>query len=182
MNNEILARAKTVRLLILDSDGVLTDGRVWVGPEGQEWLAFDRRDGEGIRRVRGAGIEVAFVSREHSEAMHKRAAKLVVVLFPDACEKAAAVRYIVREFNAGHLRPSMGEPFLPNPQVGLVEVAYMGDDEPDVEAMALVGLAIAPADAHPAARQAAHWITRAKGGRGAVREVCDLLCSARNSV
>ena len=168
MNNEILARAKTVRLLILDVDGVLTDGRVWVGPEGQEWLAFDRRDGEGIRRVLASGITVQFVSHELCPAMLKRAQKLGVSLHLGVQDKAETIRTIMRVSSHGPLTPA--------------EVAYMGDDEPDVEAMALVGLAIAPAHAHPAARQAAHWITLAKGGRGAVREVCDLLCEARKEV
>ena len=169
MNNEILARAKAVRLLILDVDGVVTDGRVWVGPEGQEWLAFDRRDGEGISRVRQCGVEVAFVTRESLPTPAEwRAKKLSVRLFLGVKDKANSLEAIVREYSVGRLRP-----------LALAEVAYMGDDEPDVGAMGMVGFAVAPADAHLAARQAAHWITRAKGGRGAVREVCDLLISAR---
>ena len=165
MREDIAARLQHIRLLILDCDGVLSDGRVWVGPEGQEWLAFDRRDGEGIRRVLASGITVQFVSHELCPAMLKRAQKLGVSLHLGVQDKAETIRTIMRVSSHGPLTPA--------------EVAYMGDDEPDVEAMALVGLAIAPADAHPAAQLAAHWITKARGGRGAVREVCDLLISAR---
>ena len=162
-------RAQAVRLLILDVDGVLTDGRVWVGPDGQEWVAFNRRDGEGIPRVRQCGVEVAFVTGESPPTpAERRAEKLRVRLFPGVKDKADWLEAIVREYSVGRLRP-----------LALAEVAYMGDDEADAGAMALVGFSIAPADAHLSARQAAHWVTAKRGGRGAVREVCDLLCEAR---
>lgn len=177
-------RATIVRLVVLDCDGVLTDGRVWVDANGAESVAFDRRDGDGLRRLRGAGIEVVWITREQFPfAAISRARKLGVPVVTGVRNKAAVVRDLVVQFNRGVLcSPAVGEGETMSPPevpATLAEVAYMGDDEPDVEAMGLVGFSVAPADAHWAARQAAHWVTERRGGRGAVRELCDLLLQAR---
>jgi 3-deoxy-D-manno-octulosonate 8-phosphate phosphatase (KDO 8-P phosphatase) len=150
-------------MLILDVDGVLTDGRLYYGPRGEALKAFDVRDGHGIRAVQRAGIEVSVISGRRSQAVTARCRELGIrTLVQGSHDKLA-------DFEA--LRKRRG--------LQAVDCAFMGDDEVDVGLMGQVGLAVAPADAHPSARRAAHQITRARGGRGAVREICDQLLARR---
>ncbi len=152
-----------IRLLVLDVDGVLTDGRLWFGPDGEQLKAFHVRDGVGIKAVLGAGIEVAIISGRRSAAVERRAAELGIRHLRQGCEdKAEALRA---------LGAALGVP--------ADAAACVGDDTPDLPMMALVALPIAVADAHPSVLAAARHVTRAAGGAGAVREVCDLLLDAR---
>lgn len=156
-----------IRLLVLDVDGVLTDGRLWFDGRGERLKAFHVRDGYGIKLARAAGMEVAVISGRRSAAVAARCRELGITrIVQGADDKLAAFEALCR---------ALGVP--------ADRCACIGDDAPDVPLMRRVKLAFAPADAHPSARAAAHRITRLRGGEGAVREVCDLLTgSARPRV
>lgn len=149
----------SIRLLILDVDGVLTDGRLYYGARGELLKAFHVRDGHGIKALRAAGIEVAVLSGRRSAAVGRRCRELGIRhVIQGAGDKLAAFSRLARRLE---IEPR--------------ECACIGDDVPDLPLMRAVGLACAVADAHPAARRAAHYTTVSRGGSGAVREVCDLL-------
>lgn len=151
-----------IRLLVLDVDGVLTDGRLWFGPRGELLKVFHVRDGHGIKLAKSAGIEVAVISGRRSRAVLARCRELGVgLVVQGAADKLAAFE---------SLRETLGVPAR--------QCACIGDDLPDVPMMRRVGMAFAVADAHPLARRAAHRVTGLRGGEGAVREVCDLLVRA----
>jgi 3-deoxy-D-manno-octulosonate 8-phosphate phosphatase (KDO 8-P phosphatase) len=155
--------AARVRLLVLDVDGVLTDGRLYYGARGEALKVFHVRDGLGIKLLAGAGIEVAVISGRRSGMTAKRCRELGVRhLLQGVEDKLAAFDRLRRR-----LRVSSGE------------CACVGDDLPDVPLMREVGISFAVADAHEEARNAARVITRLPGGRGAVREICDYLLDAR---
>jgi 3-deoxy-D-manno-octulosonate 8-phosphate phosphatase (KDO 8-P phosphatase) len=154
---------ESIRLLVLDVDGVMTDGRLCIGPDGEYEKCFHVRDGYGIRAVMAAGIEVAVLSGRRSLALQRRCDELGISHLHQGLEDKAA------EFS--RLTGSLG--------LSARECAYVGDDAPDVPILKQVGLAVAVADAHPLALADAHRRTRLPGGAGAVREVCDWLLSAR---
>jgi len=160
---EVWQRAKIVRLLILDVDGVLTDGRLFFGPAGELMKAFHVRDGHGIKMAQRAGIEVAFISGRTSQAVGHRARELGVTRFFEGVRDKVA---ILEELKAAL-------------NLAAAAVAAVGDDLVDLPLMAQVGLAVAVADAAAEVKAAAHWVTSLPGGRGAVREVCDLLLKAQ---
>jgi 3-deoxy-D-manno-octulosonate 8-phosphate phosphatase (KDO 8-P phosphatase) len=152
-----------IRLLALDVDGVLTDGRLWFGPRGELLKVFHVRDGHGIREILAAGIEVVVISGRRSAAVVRRCRELGIRrVFQGVDDKGAVLERVRRDLN---IRAS--------------ECACVGDDAPDVPLMRAVGVAFAVADAHASARRAAHRVTRAAGGLGAVRVVCDQLLAAR---
>lgn len=160
MNDDLAAR---IRLLVLDVDGVMTDGRLWFGADGEVMKAFHVRDGVGIKAVLGAGIEVAIISGRRSAAVERRAAELGIRHVRQGCDnKARALRELLTELDT-----------LPT------DVACVVDDTPDLPMMAIVALPIAVADAHPDVIAAARHVTTAAGGRGAVREACDMLVDGR---
>lgn len=160
---DIRERAARIRLACFDVDGTLTDGRLLFDNEGRELKAFHVHDGQGLVLLRKSGITVAFVTARVSTIAEQRAAELglteVHTGVPDklACVEAIAARLGLR----------------------MDEVAFMGDDLPDVAVMSRVGLAVAPADAHAWTHVRAHWTTQADAGRGAAREFCDLLLVAQ---
>ena len=157
--------AAAIRLLVLDVDGVMTDGRLHFGPRGEALKAFHVRDGFGIQQVRKAGIDVAVISGRKSAMVSARCRELGVRhVFQGQADKLAAFE---------RLRSRL--------DVSAAACACVGDDVPDVPLMRKVGLAFAVADAHAEARSAAHIVTALAGGQGAVREVCDYLLSARPS-
>lgn len=161
-SQDILNRARRVRLLILDVDGVLTDGLLYRGPDGAEFKAFNTRDGHGIRRLLAEGWQVAVISGRAGSATAERLTELgIEIIHLGVADKLAALEQVLRETD-----------------VVADEAAYVGDDLPDLPAMQAVGFAIAVADAEPAVRQAAHWATPRSGGRGAVRDVADLLLAS----
>ena len=160
----IRKRARRVRCLFLDIDGVLTDGKLYLGPGGTELKTNFVRDGYGIKKLLKNGIEVAVISGRPSEAMRQRldflGVKHVVLDHEDKLPVYEQIRA----------------------RLGLADAdcAVMGDDVPDLPVMARAGLALTPADAHPVALKAAHWVSRHPGGQGAVREACDLILAAQN--
>jgi 3-deoxy-D-manno-octulosonate 8-phosphate phosphatase (KDO 8-P phosphatase) len=161
------ARAATaladIQLLILDVDGVLTDGRLYFGSKGEALKVFHVRDGHGIKLLMGAGVQVAAFSGRRSAAAAARLRELKVPNVVQGCsDKLAALRRLTRRLKVDPLR-----------------CACIADDTPDLPLMSAVGFAAAVADAHPIVKSAAHWISDAPGGTGAVRELCDALLRAR---
>lgn len=143
----------------MDCDGVLTDGRIWLTADGEEQKAFHVRDGQGIKLLHDAGIKTGIISGRSSRATERRAQDLGIMHVRQGVdEKMHAMEEIMSE--AG---------------VSDEECAYIGDDLPDVPLMQRAGLAIAVADAVEEAQKAAHYVAKARGGNGAVREVCDLI-------
>lgn len=154
---------KKLRALVLDVDGVLTDGGMYYGPAGEGLKRFNVKDGLGLRMIGEAGLEVALISGENSEILKRRAEKLKIEnVFVGIEDKLQTLK-----------------DFLAPRKIGLDEVAYVGDDLNDLGVLGAVGLPIAVADAVAQVRKAAAFVTTRKGGDGAVREVCDLILSAR---
>ncbi len=163
---QLRVAAARIRLLVLDVDGVLTDGRLYYDAEGRESKSFHVRDGYGIQQILGAGLQVAVISGRQSPAAAARLAELRVPhIFLGRNDKRQVLDQLLLEL-----------------KVSFDDVACVGDDVIDLEIMVPAGLGIAVMDAHPDVRQAADWVTVADGGRGAVREVCDLLLSAQQPV
>jgi 3-deoxy-D-manno-octulosonate 8-phosphate phosphatase (KDO 8-P phosphatase) len=148
---------KRIRAVALDVDGVLTDGTFWWGPDGEEWKRFSFRDVMGVSLGRKAGLVFALISGENSTFVDRYARKMGIEDVYQGCKDKASA---LRDFARGH-------------GLDLAEVCFMGDDVNDLEALALAGLAAAPADAHPSVRRQAARVTRRRGGRGAVRELVD---------
>lgn len=157
------ARAKPLRLLVLDVDGVLTDGRLYYGARGEALKAFHVRDGHGLKQVAASGMQIAVISGRRSPAVTRRCRELGIrLVFQGIDDKLDCLARLARRLK------------LP-----LASVAYVGDDSPDAAVLQAVGAGFAVADAHPDALDAARYITRSAGGRGAVREVCDWLIAQR---
>lgn len=157
----LLARAARVRLVLLDVDGVLTDGRLYYGAEGELMKAFDVKDGHGIVLLRDH-VDFGVISGRPGKATQRRLEEL-------------RFKHVV----FGQLDKLAGYAQLGHLGVADDEVAYMGDDVNDLPLLRKVGLSAAPADARPEVRAEVHFVTRAPGGRGAVRELCDLIAAAR---
>ena len=152
---------KRIKLLVLDVDGTLTDGGVYMDGRGGEFKRFDIHDGMGIVRLRAAGVRTAFLSGRRSEATAQRAAELgVELLFNGVREKLPVLCSLLSDLS-----------------LSAEEAAYMGDDVNDVDCLRAAGLAFAPADAVPEAKAAADFVTSAKGGGGAVREAAEHIIS-----
>jgi len=157
--------AAEITLVVLDVDGVLTDGRLWYGSDGETVKAFHVRDGHGIKMLIAAGVGVAVISGRRSAAVTARMRELGVSdVAQGVSDKARALAELLKR-NAVDAR----------------RVACLVDDTPDLGLMAAVGLPAAVADAHPEVLTAAKHVTRAEGGRGAVREFCDWLLAARGA-
>ncbi len=159
----VLPRAKQVRLLLLDVDGVLTDGTIIYTGDHGESKGFNTRDGFGLRLVQDTGVEVGVITARTSEAVSRRAADLGFAHVCQGCgDKGTVYEEILKKTG---LRP--------------LQTAYMGDDWMDLPLLGRVGLALAPADAVAEVRQRVHYVTECGGGRGAVREACDLILEAQ---
>ncbi|HEV8693650.1 MAG TPA: HAD hydrolase family protein [Lysobacter sp.] len=159
---DIRDRASRIRLACFDVDGTLTDGRLFFDSEGVELKAFHVHDGLGLVLLRKSGIAVAFVTARPSSIAEQRAAELGLEAHTGVADKFACVQAIAARLG-----------------IGLDEVAFMGDDLPDLRVMLQVGLSIAPANAHAWVRERVHWRTSARAGHGAAREFCDLLLAAQ---
>jgi len=156
-------RLRNVTALVLDVDGILTDAGMYYGPQGEVLKKFNTRDGMGLRLVREAGIQVAWITGEDSDIVRARAAKLKVGdLYTGVEDKLAALDQFLARINASY-----------------EQVAYMGDDLNDLPPMGKVGVAITVPDADPTVLDVARYVTKRRGGDGAVREVCNLLLSCR---
>jgi 3-deoxy-D-manno-octulosonate 8-phosphate phosphatase (KDO 8-P phosphatase) len=163
LETQIQKHAKRIKLLLMDCDGVLTDGRIWLTADGEEQKAFHVRDGQGIVLLHRAGVQTGIISGRASAATERRARELgMTFLRQGVTDKVLVLEEVLRE--AG-ISPD--------------QCAYIGDDVGDIEIMRRVGLAVAVADAADAAKHVAHFVTTAAGGKGAVREVCEAILQAR---
>ena len=152
-----------INLLLLDVDGVLTDGSIYFDHQGEEIKAFNSKDGLGLRFIMEAGIQVGIVTARQSKALAHRCKNLGIdLVFQGKQDKAAVMEHIMERTG-----------------VAPDQMAYMGDDLLDLPMFTRVGLAIAVADAHPFVLEKADMVTSAKGGKGAVREICDAILSAK---
>ena len=166
MSNALLQRAKAVRLAIFDVDGVLTDGRLYFLADGSEFKTFNTLDGHGIKMLIASGVQTAIISGRSSPVVERRAANL-------------GIQHLIqgREDKLVVLEQLLGELGL-----GYEEVAYLGDDLPDLPVIRRVGLGMAVANAAAFVREHAHGITTARGGEGAAREFCELILRAQGSL
>lgn len=164
-SGDILARAAQVRLLIMDVDGVLTDGKLYFTSDGQELKSFHARDGHGLKLLQRSGVETAVISGRSSPAVALRMSSLGVRHVFQGCEnKLEPYQTLLNRLN-----------LLPE------QTAFVGDDILDLPLMRRAGLAVAVADAHFSLHASAHWTTSVAGGLGAVREVCDLIMQAQKT-
>lgn len=163
---DMMQRAKLIKLLICDVDGVLSDGLIYMGNHGEELKAFNVRDGYGIRCLITSGIEVAIITGRTSKIVTDRAGTLGINhVYQGQSDKLIAFEQLLA---ATSLAPR--------------QVAYIGDDLIDWPVMAKVGLSVAVADAHPLLLNKADYVTHINGGRGAVRELCDLILLAQDKL
>ncbi|MFO8024188.1 3-deoxy-manno-octulosonate-8-phosphatase KdsC [Thiohalophilus sp.] len=163
---DILARAAEIKLVVFDVDGVLTDGSLFVGDDGQEYKAFHSRDGFGIKLLRQSGVQIGVITARNSQVVLHRMKNLGIEhVYQDRLEKLPAFEELIAKLE---LQPE--------------QAAYVGDDVVDLPVMRRAGLAIAVQDAHPLAKQHAHWQTPHGGGRGAARDVCELIMEAQKTL
>ena len=161
---ELEERARRIKLLIMDVDGVLTDGRLYFTEQGETIKVFDVRDGLGLQNFHDAGFRSGVISGRKSPIVDQRLKQLgVEFIWQGRDEKIAAFNEMIA---AAGVEPE--------------QVAFIGDDSLDAVVFPLVGLAVAVADAHDSAKAAAHYTTSHKGGRGAVRELVDLIMAANS--
>lgn len=161
---ELVKRAESIRMLVLDVDGVLTDGRLYFDNSGNETKAFNTRDGLGIKSLQRSGIEVAVITGRESAIVSKRMQQLGVEhVFQGREDKLNAFNQLLEltGFQAA-------------------QVCFAGDDWIDLPVLVRAGLAVTVADADEHVKQHVHWITERKGGEGAVREICNLILAAQN--
>ncbi|UPQ88111.1 3-deoxy-manno-octulosonate-8-phosphatase KdsC [Vibrio sinaloensis] len=158
--------AKNIKLLICDVDGVLSDGRVYLGNHGEELKAFHTKDGFGLRSLMKSGVDIAIITGRESKIVADRMEYLGIDLVYQGVEdKICAYKDITARTN---IDPS--------------QICYIGDDLVDLPVMDLVGIKAAVADCHPILKRHANYVTVTNGGFGAVREVCDLILAAKNEL
>ncbi len=160
---QVKDRARKIKLLLMDCDGVMTDGRLYFSERGEELKVFHVRDGQGLVIWHKAGFRSGIISGRDSKIVELRAKQLgIEFIWQGRKEKISAFHEIVAAAGV-----------LPE------EIAFIGDDTPDAEVFPFVGLAVAVSDAHDAVKAVAHYVTRVDGGRGAIREMIDLLLEAK---
>ena len=164
--DEALHKASQLRLLVSDIDGILTDGSLLFSNQGDELKAFNIQDGLGIKLLRDAGIDTCLITGRRSELVLRRAKELGITKIVQGREdKATALKELCNELG---LKPQ--------------QVAYIGDDLPDLGAIRLAGLGVTVADGHRFVVQHCDWQTSKAGGRGAIRELCELILEARGEL
>ena len=165
MSDFLRELAAGIELVVFDVDGVFTDGRLYYSAEGETLKVFHVHDGQGVKRLLKAGVQVAVISGRESAAVARRMRDLGIVhVFQGDEDKLPVFERLLREFGLDAKR-----------------AACVGDDLPDLPLMQRVGLAVTVPNAHPAVLAKAQMVTRARGGEGAVREVCDLILDARGA-
>jgi len=166
VEQSVINQAKKIKLLVCDVDGVFSDGRIYLGNDGEELKAFHTKDGFGIKALGNSGVEVAIITGRRSAIVAHRMASLNVQHIIQGQEDKLPALINLSE------------------QLGLSanEIAYIGDDIPDLDCIIHVGLGIAVQDAHPAVLANADYATFVRGGFGAVREVCDLIMQAQSTL
>jgi len=166
VQDETLIKARKIKLLICDIDGVFSDGRIYLGNEGEELKAFHTKDGFGIKALVASGVEVAVITGRRSKIVKNRMQALNVNHIIQGEEnKLPALIDLAKKLN-----------------LSIEAIAYIGDDIPDKDCIDYVGLGIAVNDAHPSVIESANYTTFIRGGFGAVREVCDLIMQCQNTL
>ncbi|WHI48320.1 HAD-IIIA family hydrolase [Microbulbifer sp. VAAF005] len=156
---------KNIRWLVLDVDGVLTDGKLYFDNSGNELKTFNTLDGHGIKMLQNSGVRVAIITGRRSNVVERRAHDLGInKLIQGREDKFAALQELLSEESCR-----------------LEDIAYVGDDYPDLLVMTKIGCPIAPPNAAPPVRERALWVTETRGGEGAVREVCDRIMIAQGT-
>ena len=163
---EILEKSKNIKLLVCDVDGVFSDGRIYLGNDGEELKAFHTKDGFGIKALGASGVDVAIITGRRSQIVATRM-------------KALNVRHIIQ--GEEDKLPAL-KTLAQQQSIELSEIAYIGDDVPDLACIESIGLGIAVFDAHPSVLAGADHITFTRGGFGAVREICDLIMQCQGSL
>ncbi|MCK5639156.1 MAG: 3-deoxy-manno-octulosonate-8-phosphatase KdsC [Gammaproteobacteria bacterium] len=163
---DLLKKAADIRLLIFDVDGVLTDGSLYLADDGQEYKAFHSRDGHGMKMLQASGVDVAIITGRTSKVVQHRMDSLGIKhVYQGQIEKLPAFEELIAKLG-----------------LNAKQVAYVGDDVVDLPIMTRVGLAVAVQDAHHLVKQHAHWTSPNGGGRGAARDICELIMEAQNTL
>lgn len=165
-NVDLLERARKVRLAVFDVDGVLTDGRLNFLPDGSEFKSFSTLDGQGIKMLQNSGVEIAIITGRTSQVVINRAANL-------------GIKHLIQ--GREDKRVALGE-ILQTLQLDYADVAYLGDDLPDLPAIRCVSLGVAVANANSFVRQHADAVTSLRGGEGAAREFCEFIMQAQGTL
>ena len=161
-----MQRAANIRLVIFDVDGVLTDGSLFLGDDGQEYKAFNSRDGHGMKMLRASGVEIGIITGRTSQVVSFRMESLGIQhVYQGQLDKLPAFEELLQHLS---LKPE--------------QVAYVGDDVVDLPILIRAGLAVAVQDAHPLVKQHSHWTTPNRGGRAAARDVCELIMQAQGTL
>ncbi len=159
----IFEKAKKIKLVIFDIDGVMTDGSLFFGDDGQEYKAFNSFDGHGLRMLQECGVKVAIITGRKSNVVKHRMQDLgVTLLYQGYRDKTPAFEALLQEV-----------------ELNRDEITYVGDDVVDLPIMSQLDFAIAVQNAHPFVKKHAHWITERPGGRGAARDVCEFILEAK---
>jgi 3-deoxy-D-manno-octulosonate 8-phosphate phosphatase (KDO 8-P phosphatase) len=165
VGDELLTRARPIKLLLFDVDGVLTDGRLYLDNRGEEYKAFSSRDGHGLKMLQRNGVEVGIITGRTSEIVGHRTKELGIRHVRQGCaDKLPVYEEMVRELGLSH-----------------EQVGFVGDDVVDLPIMLRVGLALCPRDAHFLVQRHSHWVTPNEGGRGCARDACELLMLAHGT-
>jgi len=163
---DIMEKAANVRLVIFDVDGVLTDGSLFIGDDGQEYKAFNSRDGHGMKMLQASGVDIGIITGRTSQVVKYRMDSLGIKhVYQGQLDKLPAFEELIQKQG-----------------ITAEQVAYVGDDVVDLPILIRVGLAIAVQDAHPLVKQHSHWITPNAGGRAAARDVCELIMQAQGTL
>ncbi|HXK55644.1 MAG: 3-deoxy-manno-octulosonate-8-phosphatase KdsC [Gammaproteobacteria bacterium] len=163
---EILEKAARIKLVVFDVDGVLTDGSLFLGDDGLEYKAFNSKDGLGMKMLQRSGVIIGIITARSSRVVALRMESLGIEhIYQGQEDKLPALKELQRKLG-----------------LEAEQIAYVGDDVVDLPIMRYVGLAVAVQDAHKVALENAHWKTSVRGGRGAAREVCDLLLEAQGNL
>jgi len=163
---DVLAKAAQIRLVIFDVDGVLTDGSLFIGDDGEEYKAFHSRDGHGMKMLHATGVEIGIITGRTSNVVRHRMTSLGIQhVYQGQQEKLPAFMELIGKLG---LEPQ--------------QVAYVGDDVVDLPILTRAGLAVAVADAHALVKRHAHWTTPNGGGRGAARDICELIMEAQGTL
>jgi 3-deoxy-D-manno-octulosonate 8-phosphate phosphatase (KDO 8-P phosphatase) len=158
--------ARNIRLMIFDVDGVLTDGSLFLGDDGQEYKAFNSLDGHGLKMLKNSGVEIAIITGRTSKVVVNRAQNLGIGhLYQGVHDKLEAFQHLAATLN-----------------IGAGQCAFMGDDVVDLPVMRRCGLAVTVAQAPDLVKHFSHFVTQREGGRGAAREVCELIMQAQGTL
>jgi 3-deoxy-D-manno-octulosonate 8-phosphate phosphatase (KDO 8-P phosphatase) len=163
---DVLAKASQVKMVIFDVDGVLTDGSLFIGDDGEEYKAFNSRDGHGMKMLLRTGVHIGIITGRTSNVVEHRMQSLGIEhVYQGQLDKLPAFEDVCNKTG-----------------FSMDEFAYVGDDVVDLPILTRVGLAIATADAHTLVKEHSHWHTHNPGGRGAARDVCELIMRAQGTL